>query len=90
MNKPEALRLADALTDPKIYLFENEPSEAAAELRRLHALNQELIAAMQWFVKKQNYHDNGGDDGRELDTYEIAAKFLEKAEALIAKAEGYV
>jgi len=45
-EQPEALRLADAITHP-----EGEPTwetcvKAAAELRRLHEVNQELLKAL--------------------------------------------
>ena len=45
MKKPEALRLADWLDETETdYL---EPlNHVAAELRRLHALNQELLGAL--------------------------------------------
>ncbi len=42
-NRPEALRLADCLDDVTC----NTPHPAAAELRRLHALNGELLEALK-------------------------------------------
>jgi len=43
-EQPEALRLADALTNPPgAPLF----IEAAAELRRLHAVNADLLQALK-------------------------------------------
>jgi hypothetical protein len=42
-KQPEALRLADCLDDVTC----NTPHPAAAELRRQHALNGELLEALQ-------------------------------------------
>ena len=42
-TRPEALRLADALGK---YRTPPEAAQAAAELRRLHEANQELLAAL--------------------------------------------
>lgn len=42
-TQPEALRLADALNK---YRTPPEAAQAAAELRRLHEANQELLAAL--------------------------------------------
>ena len=56
-QQPEALRLADAICDYSRYGHETEQvaklrrmkadTEAAAELRRLHESNIELVAALQ-------------------------------------------
>jgi hypothetical protein len=43
-NRPEALRLADQLI---AYLGGNTAAQAAAELRRLHAVNAELLEALR-------------------------------------------
>ena len=43
-TQPEALRLADALGK---YRTPPEAAQAAAELRRLHEANQELLAELQ-------------------------------------------
>ena len=49
--QPEALRLADLLEEPDDSLRwadgNNLIPQAAAELRRLHALNQELVKALK-------------------------------------------
>ena len=45
MDKPEALRLADALEGRATRAWTRE--EAATELRRLHALNAELLEALK-------------------------------------------
>ena len=42
-TQPEALRLADALGNAPKW----QQLQAAAELRRLHALNQELLEALR-------------------------------------------
>lgn len=46
-QQPEALRLADALLMGNAMLPEIDLPEAAAELRRLHALNAELLEALR-------------------------------------------
>ena len=70
-TQPEALRLADILQHklPSIKCLE----VAAAELRRLHESNQELIAALKEMLDGEN------KSFREL---------CEQARAAIAKAEG--
>ena len=71
-TQPEALRLADILQHklPSIECLE----VAAAELRRLHGVNQELLAALK------EVYDNliHSDDGQEA---------MMKARAAIAKVE---
>jgi NAD(P)H-dependent FMN reductase len=47
MDKPKSLRLADELGGVSDQLAD----EAAAELRRLHAVNQELLEALISFTK---------------------------------------
>ena len=53
---PEALRLADALLNAEI---DTTCDAAAAELRRLHALNQELVDAFDEIlaIKFSNWSD---------------------------------
>lgn len=50
-NKPEAVRLAEHLER-----FRSFPDDqaAAAELRRLHAVNQELLFSMQYILSKDH------------------------------------
>ena len=70
-TQPEALRLADmieACWAPGSYV-------AAAELRRLHESNQELLEALKEVYTTCDWH---GDDGQEA---------MMKASAAIAKAE---
>jgi hypothetical protein len=75
-TQPEALRL----TQVAPYLEGGERGQwiiaAAAELRRLHAVNQELLAALNEVYTTYDWH---GDDGQEA---------MMKARAAIAKAEG--
>ena len=68
-TQPEALRLADALTK---HLGGNTATQAAAELRRLHEVNQELLEALKGFM--------AGAEAMGWST--------EKARAAIAKATG--
>ena len=74
-TQPEALRLAEVAP----YLEGGERGQwimsAAAELRRLHALNQELLAALKT-VLSESYDGPLHEDYRR------------QARAVIAKAEG--
>ena len=85
--QPEALRLADELEffwGP--YSGPEEPHElnAAAELRRLHSMNQELLEALQLFVKYEEAFD-AGDDYEAMISY---ADLQKSSRAAIAKATG--
>ena len=51
-EKPEALRLADSLE--RMSLSTKWDKQAAAELRRLHAVNQELLFSMQYILSKDH------------------------------------
>ena len=75
-TQPEAMRLADELEK---YVDANTAVLAAAELRRLYALNQELLEALKALVQDSQHaeHDCGDRDCPVL-----------KARALIAKAQG--
>jgi len=56
-TQPEALRLADAgdtLTKLMLVVPGLDTVEAAAELRRLHESNQELIAALKEMLDGEN------------------------------------
>lgn len=46
-TQPEALRLADLLDDEEFNMSSKDIFEAAAELRRLHEVNQSLITAFR-------------------------------------------
>jgi hypothetical protein len=68
--KPEALRLAALLEFNA--LLDEDTDAAAAELRRLHAVNVELLEALRPVAVRG----------------EISSKIIENARAAIAKAEG--
>jgi hypothetical protein len=72
MTQPEALRLAKILENIEGYRV---TMTAAAELRRLHALNREMLAALKDVYENCDWY---GDDGREA---------MSKARAAIAKGE---
>jgi hypothetical protein len=71
-QQPEALRLADELTTPHMEVNR----EAAAELRRLHSVNAELLMALQ-YIADQTY-----------DPWTNGAEAQRVARAAIAKATG--
>jgi hypothetical protein len=74
-NQPEALRLADDLRTVHNGHADEGPStfsEAAAELRRLHAVNVELLEFVVYWLSRQGTDIN---------------HMTEKARAAIAKAE---
>jgi len=73
-TQPEALRLADALADYTGCTLA-QMDQAAAELRRLHALNGELLEALHALLFT-------ADDSP---SYDAA---ITQARAAIAKAEG--
>jgi hypothetical protein len=52
MTQPKALRLADELSKPW-YRWQAQ-EDAAAELRRLHEVNQELLAALNEILDGEN------------------------------------
>lgn len=68
-DQPEALRLADSLAAG----FSDCGPEAAAELRRLHAVNQELLEALKRIKQTGVF---------------VGAIAQEMMDAAIAKAEG--
>jgi hypothetical protein len=78
-ERPEALRLADTIEEDPITTWgyrEAAYAAAAAELRRLHAVNQELLEALKRIDKE--FRKYGRQHWPEA----------EKARAVIAKAEG--
>jgi len=73
MTRPEALRLADKMSSYQFFSgYAWDCHKAAAELRRLHESNQELIAALKEMLDGEN------KSFREL---------CERARAAIAKGE---
>ena len=51
-KQPKALRLADVLEQMPGYDWNKNYCESAHELRRLHALNQELLDALAWIDRR--------------------------------------
>ncbi len=91
-DKPEALRLADALEQqfPVGTAQDYLDGEAAKELRRLHAVNQELLDALRWYEAQAK---NMGKAAIHSDSKTILSIMHEVAvdygkRAAIAKAEG--
>ena len=86
-DKPEALLLAGQLES-------GEPvtGSAAAKLRRLHAVNQELLEALQWYEAKAVQMGRAAihqDSKLMLELMkEIAVEYGAQARAAIAKATG--
>jgi len=83
VTQPEALRFADALeaTDQMHSNADLTSGEVAAELRRLHELNQELVKALQEATRCLAWHEEKHGVG--MDRLAV-----EKARAAIAKATG--
>ena len=86
-DKPEALLLAGQLES-------GEPvtGSAAAKLRRLHAVNQELLEALQWYEAKAVQMGRAAihqDSKLMLELMkELAVEYGAQARAAIAKATG--
>jgi hypothetical protein len=77
--KPEALRLADLIQSR----FGNDINdEAAAELRRLHEVNQELLEALKYYA---DIYCEGWCGGHVANIEDCGGC---RARAAIAKAEG--
>ena len=72
MTQPEAMNRAIKLA---LRLECAGQNDAAAELRRLHEVNQELLAALKAVCETCDWH---GDDGQEA---------MSKARSVIAKGE---
>jgi hypothetical protein len=84
-KQPNALRLADCLDDVTC----NTPHPAAAELRRLHALNGELLEALKSLLPiLDKAWDFDGDVFGRLHNYAVDADM--NARSAIAKAEGKI
>jgi len=71
MTQPEALRLAEKLEQGYVtqatVLY-----PAAAELRRLHAVNQEMLAALEKLARLGNGEHYGNSDGNMIARAAIA------------------
>jgi hypothetical protein len=84
----EALRLADALADPDASLYAYQLAQAATELRRLHAENASLAAALASSCDEQRHElwESGGIAGcdrarvaeRQRDALLEALKYIAK------------
>jgi hypothetical protein len=70
MTQPEALRLADRLDCGEISYA--GMCKAAAELRRLHAANQELLAALEQLARLGNGDHYGNSEGNMIARAAIA------------------
>jgi len=83
IKQPEALRLADALDHHSPHRIERE---AAAELRRLHEVNAELLEALRLIqpVKCDNLHH----EKKHQHSYAEACPVKEWIDEVIAKATG--
>lgn len=88
-DKSKALRLADELVETP---FQSTRHIAAAELRRLHAVNQELLEALRWYEAQAK---NMGEAAIHSDSKtilsimrEVAVDYGKRARAAIAKATG--
>jgi hypothetical protein len=87
-TQPKALRLANDLDD-----FVCDFPKTAAELRRLHSVNADLLEALKWMVANDDTNEGddpverlGGQSWNEYNSYWING--LNKARAAIAKATG--
>lgn len=79
-QQPEALRLADAMQElDGLFSRTGACGEAAAELRRLHEVNAELLNALKRIVDEPN---NTMSDGKAL------KEIIRIGRAAIAKATG--
>ena len=81
-QQPEALRLAEIQSDYSGFTIV-ETQQAQAELRRLHALNAELLEAL-----KLNYAELSSQWTPYIRANEKEVAAMKAARAAIAKAEG--
>jgi hypothetical protein len=73
MTQPEALRLADKMSSYKLSSgYAWHCHKAAAELRRLHESNQELLAALEKLARLGNGEHYGNSDGNMIARAAIA------------------
>ena len=82
-KQPEALRLAEILEG--YYAGYMNTKEAAAELRRLHEVNAELVEALRLMnIECQHLHHAKKDQHG----YDVACSVVERIKTSIAKATG--
>ncbi len=74
-TQPEALRLADALEASVVYGYDD--TAAAAELRRLHSVNAELLEALEDLLQE---YDVQMSAYQEMDVQRRARAAIAKAE----------
>ena len=86
-QQPEALRLADVFEKEGYAVFTNDMQKAAAELRRLHALNAELLEALKKCQFALEPYDDIKPRDWKTDRERLAAAHQVAIEAL-SKAEG--
>ena len=75
-TQPDALKLADAVAHPHQEPDWKTCEQAAAELRRLHALNQELVKALNAMLT----HMGMDEDEWNKPTFDQARNAIAKAE----------
>jgi hypothetical protein len=83
-QQPEALRLAEWLDSCKLPYDPNDVSNAAAELRRLHSVNAELLEALVWAMDAGRLSYSNRIVGQN----EKHCDMVDKAKAAIARAAG--
>jgi hypothetical protein len=76
-KKPEALRLADALECTSVIY---PRAQAAAELRRLHEVNQELLEALKLIAAPNAFNADHRVEACREALREIARSAIAKAE----------
>ena len=103
MKQPEALRLADALDERRVtrwvhatgetprssgYAVDAECAQAAAELRRLHAVNAEMLGALRGAVEALDRLTDlvDGTGFSDADDFNRALDEIDLGRAAIAKA----
>ena len=87
-TQPEALRLADSLNEATTVLdeaFHHEAitencNKAAAKLRRLHAVNQELLEALKEVCRCLTWHEQQHGVGMDAKAVANACAAINKAE----------
>ena len=81
-DKPEALRLAEWIEGD---MSCQGDAEIAAELRRLHAVNQELLNSLEFYAAMMGRRKS---DGEPFYMHALDLDCGDRARAAIAKAEG--
>lgn len=77
-EQPEALRLAEVLKRECALVASRDATDASAELRRLHEVNEELLDALQSLIDMDVAYQRGPK----------VEEAVETARAAIAKATG--